>query len=77
MTWKVTCADPRKSGPIRRKKLYNALKWEQDSGLGVQVNVQMAFIKGKNMSENYTSGSHWHPCGKIRNEKIHLDIVFF
>lgn len=68
----MTCTDP-----IRRKKLYSALKSEQDSGLGVQVNVQMTFIKTKNMSENCTFGSHWHPSGKLRNEEIHLDSIFF
>lgn len=49
----------------------------QESGLGVQMSVQMTLTKGKNMSENYTFGSHLHPGGKLGNEKIHLDSIFF
>ena len=49
----------------------------QDSGLGVQMSVQMAFIKDQNMSENYTFGSHLHPGGNLGNGKIPLDSIFF
>lgn len=41
----------------------------QDSGLGVQMSVQMTFIKDQNMSENYTFGSHLHPGGNLGNGK--------